>query len=72
LQLCPIGRCDRGARAVARMPEQDESENLMEEMAAGRAEAALLGPKLTQALDGIPSCDRDALLLMAWNGLRYE
>jgi len=54
------------------MPEQDGSENLMEETAIGRAEAALLGPMLAQALDGIPSSDRDALLLMAWNGLRYE
>jgi RNA polymerase sigma-70 factor (ECF subfamily) len=67
-----LRRCDRGARAVARMPEQDGSENLMEETAIGRAEAALLGPMLAQALDGIPSSDRDALLLMAWNGLRYE
>ncbi len=32
----------------------------------------LLGPVLTEALDGIRSGDRDALLLMAWNDLSYH
>jgi DNA-directed RNA polymerase specialized sigma24 family protein len=31
-----------------------------------------LGPVLAQALDGIRSSDRDALLLFAWNDLSYE
>jgi DNA-directed RNA polymerase specialized sigma24 family protein len=39
--------------------------------AVGRAEAALLGPALAQALDGIPEGDRDALLLMEWHYLSY-
>jgi RNA polymerase sigma-70 factor (ECF subfamily) len=39
--------------------------------AIGRAEAALLGPALAEALNGIPEGDRDALLLMVWNDLTY-
>jgi RNA polymerase sigma-70 factor (ECF subfamily) len=37
-----------------------------------RTEAAQLGPTLAQALDGMPSHDRDALRLFAWNDLSYE
>ena len=36
-----------------------------------RAEAALLGPALSEALDGINADDRDTLLLLAWNDLSY-
>jgi RNA polymerase sigma factor (sigma-70 family) len=62
--------CDRGRRAVGRLGA-DRCEDHAE-VAMGRAEAALLGPALAQALDGIPDCDRDALLLMAWNDLSYR
>ena len=62
--------CDRGRRAVGRLGA-DRCEDLAD-AAMGRAEAALLGPTLAQALDGIPGCDRDALLLMAWNDLGYQ
>jgi RNA polymerase sigma factor (sigma-70 family) len=62
--------CDRGRRAVGRMGV-DRCDDLAD-VAMGRAEAALLGPALAQALDGIPDCDRDALLLMAWNDLSYQ
>jgi RNA polymerase sigma-70 factor (ECF subfamily) len=62
--------CDRGRRAVGRMGA-DRCDDLAE-VAMGRVEAALLGPALAQALDGIPDCDRDALLLMAWNDLSYQ
>jgi RNA polymerase sigma factor (sigma-70 family) len=62
--------CDRGRRAVGRLGA-DRCDDLAE-IAMGRAEAALLGPALAQALDGIPDGDRDALLLMAWNDLSYQ
>jgi RNA polymerase sigma-70 factor (ECF subfamily) len=61
--------CERGRRAVQRLdvgPGEDHAD-----AAVGRAEAALLGPALAQALDGIPEGDRDALLLMAWHDLSY-
>lgn len=61
--------CERGRRAVQRLdvgPGEDHAD-----AAVGRAEAALLGPALAQALDGISEGDRDALLLMAWNDLTY-
>jgi RNA polymerase sigma-70 factor (ECF subfamily) len=35
-------------------------------------ERQLLGPQLAAALQGIPSANRDALLLMAWADLDYE
>jgi RNA polymerase sigma factor (sigma-70 family) len=61
----------RGERAVMRLSEpgavDDPTDRLIE-----RAEATLLGPKVAEALDGIPSRDRDALLLMAWSDLSYE
>jgi RNA polymerase sigma factor (sigma-70 family) len=63
--------CNRGERAVMRLSQPgaiDDPTDLLIEY----AEAAPLGPKVAQALDGIPSCDRDALLLMAWNDLSYE
>ena len=62
--------CDRGRRAVERL-EVGSSEDHAD-VAIGRVEAALLGPALAQALDGIPDGDRDALLLMARNDLSYE
>ena len=61
--------CERGRRALQRLdvgPCEDHAD-----AAVGRAEAALLGPALAQALDGIPEADRDALLLMAWHDLSY-
>ena len=54
------------AGAARRRPGEDHAD-----AAVGRAEAALLGPALAQALDGIPEPDRDALLLMAWHDLSY-
>jgi RNA polymerase sigma factor (sigma-70 family) len=35
-------------------------------------ERQLLGPRLTAALRGLPSADRDALLLLAWADLDYQ
>lgn len=35
-------------------------------------ERQLLGPQLAAALQGLPSADRDALLLLAWADLDYE
>ena len=61
---------DRGQRAVERMKAVGSDDQA--DVAIGRAEAALLGPTLARALDGIPACDRDALLLMAWNDLSYQ
>ena len=61
--------CERGRRAVQRLdvgPCEDHAD-----AAVGRVEAALLGPSLAEALNGIPEGDRDALLLMAWNDLTY-
>ena len=61
--------CERGRRAAQRLdagPGEDHAD-----AAVGRVEAALLGPSLAQALNGIPEGDRDALLLMAWNDLTY-
>ena len=63
--------CGRGARALGRLSEgnafDDPTDTIIE-----RTEAAQLGPVLAQALDGIRSSDRDALLLFAWNDLSYE
>ena len=67
-----LRRCDRGERAVARLGIDESEPEDFEDLAVGRAEAARLGPELTRALEGIPSRDRDALLLMAWNDLSYE
>lgn len=64
-----LRRCERGRRAVGRL-EAESCEDHADE-AIARAEAALLGPVLTEALNGIPDRDRDALLLMAWNDLSY-
>jgi RNA polymerase sigma factor (sigma-70 family) len=61
--------CERGGRALQRL-DAGRCEDHADE-AIGRAEAALLGPALTHALDGIPAGDRDALLLMVWNDLTY-
>jgi RNA polymerase sigma factor (sigma-70 family) len=61
--------CERGRRALQRLdvgPGEDHAD-----AAIGRAEAALLGPALAQALEGIPEGDRDDLLLMAWHDLSY-
>lgn len=60
----------RGDRAVGRLDARPTADHA--DAAIDRAEAALLGPALTAALDGIPTGDRDALLLMAWNDLTYE
>lgn len=38
----------------------------------GGLERQLLGPRLTEALGGLPTADRDALLLLAWADLDYE
>jgi RNA polymerase sigma factor (sigma-70 family) len=65
-----LRRCDRGQRAVARLQTGDRDD--LADAAIGRAEAALLGPMLARALDGIPARDRDALLLVAWSDLSYE
>lgn len=35
-------------------------------------ERQMLGPELAAALEGLPSADRDALLLLAWADLDYE
>src|SRR5262249_55422536 len=60
----------RGERAVGRLDTSPTADHA--DAATDRAEAALLGPALTRALDGIRADDRDALLLMAWNGLSYH
>ena len=65
-----LRQCGRGERAVRRLEVRDADDHA--DAAIDRAEAALLGPVLTQALDGIPAGDRDALLLMAWNDLSYQ
>ena len=60
----------RGERAAGRLyagPTADHADATID-----RAEAALLGPALTRALDGLSAGDRDALLLMAWNDLSYQ
>ncbi len=60
----------RGLRAADRLdpsPTADHADETID-----RAEAALLGPALTEALTGLRSCERDALLLLAWNDLSYE
>lgn len=67
-----LRRCDRGNLAMVRLCEFEEPEDGAEDIAIGRVEATQLGPVLTQALEGIPSGQRDALLLMAWNGLSHE
>ena len=59
----------RGERAVEKLdvsPTIDHADAAMD-----RAEAALLGPALAEALDGINADDRDTLLLLAWNDLSY-
>jgi RNA polymerase sigma-70 factor (ECF subfamily) len=61
--------CERGRRAVQRLDVCAGEDHA--DAAVGRAEAALLGPTLAKALDGIPAGDRDALLLMAWHDLSY-
>jgi RNA polymerase sigma-70 factor (ECF subfamily) len=60
----------RGVRAVERLDPSPTADHA--DAAIDRAEAALLGPALTRALDGIRSDDRDALLLIAWNDLSYD
>jgi RNA polymerase sigma-70 factor (ECF subfamily) len=60
----------RGERAVGRLDPSPTADHA--DAAIDRAEAVLLGPVLTEALDGIRSGDRDALLLMAWNDLSYH
>jgi RNA polymerase sigma factor (sigma-70 family) len=63
--------CGRGERAVMRLSPPgavDDPTDLLIE----HAEAALLGPKVAEALEGIPGGDRDALLLMVWNDLSYD
>jgi RNA polymerase sigma factor (sigma-70 family) len=62
--------CGRGRRAVERLQVGDSEDHA--DMAMSRAEAALLGPQLAQALEGIPVRDRDALLFMVWSDLTYE
>jgi RNA polymerase sigma factor (sigma-70 family) len=61
--------CERGRTALRQLEVGDCEDHA--DAAIGRAEAALLGPALSLALDGIPSGDRDALLLMAWADLSY-
>ena len=60
----------RGERAVERLETGNTVDHA--DAAIDRAEAALLGPVLAEALDGIAAGDRDALLLMAWNDLSYH
>jgi RNA polymerase sigma factor (sigma-70 family) len=60
---------DRGRRALKRLDIEQSEDHA--DTAMGRAEAALLGPALAQALGGIPEADRDTLLLVAWNDLTY-
>jgi RNA polymerase sigma factor (sigma-70 family) len=65
-----LRRLTRGERAVARLDASPTADHA--DAAIDRAEAALLGPALAAALEGIPCGDRDALLLMAWNDLSYD
>jgi len=65
-----LRRCERGQRAVRRLDVAIAGDHADD--AVGRAEAALLGPALGEALRGIPEGDRDALLLVAWNDLTYS
>jgi RNA polymerase sigma-70 factor, ECF subfamily len=65
-----LRRRSRGARAVGRLDASPTADHA--DAAIDRAEAALLGPALTAALDGIRSDDRDALLLIAWSDLSYD
>ncbi|HEY3764549.1 MAG TPA: RNA polymerase sigma factor [Gaiellales bacterium] len=60
----------RGTRAVGRLDPSPTADHA--DAAIDRAEAALLGPVLTAALEGIGCDDRDALLLIAWNDLSYH
>lgn len=46
-------------------PGQDSAE-------ISELERQLLGPRLAEALQGLPAADRDALLLLAWADLDYE
>lgn len=61
---------ERGRRATSRLPVGTQGD--MTDDAIGRAEAELLGPRLTAALAGIGVGDRDALILHAWEALTYE
>lgn len=60
----------RGERAMGRLDSVPAADHA--DAAVDRAEAALLGPALAAALDGLRAGDRDALLLMAWNDLTYH
>ena len=66
-----LRRCGRGERAVMRLSEAGAVDNPTE-VVIERAEAAQLGPELARALEGMPSGERDSLLLMAWNDLSYQ
>jgi RNA polymerase sigma-70 factor (ECF subfamily) len=60
----------RGERAMQRVDAGPTADHA--DAAIDRAEAALLGPALAEALDGVRADDRDTLLLMAWNDLTYH
>ncbi len=60
----------RGVVAVGKLDRAPTADHA--DAAIDRAEAALLGPALTRALEGISADDRDTLLLMAWNDLTYN
>jgi RNA polymerase sigma factor (sigma-70 family) len=51
--------------AVMEAPAQSDAE-------LNELERQLLGPELAAALEGLPSADRDALLLLAWADLDYQ
>lgn len=56
-------KLERSAALEVLTPEGDE---------LGGLERQLLGPRLSDALRGLPPADRDALLLLAWADLDYE
>jgi RNA polymerase sigma-70 factor (ECF subfamily) len=60
----------RGTRALGRLDVAPTADHA--DAAIDRAEAALLGPALSEALDGVRADDRDTLLLLAWNDLSYR
>jgi RNA polymerase sigma-70 factor, ECF subfamily len=65
-----LRRLSRGERAARRLDAGPAADHA--DAAIDRAEAELLGPALSEALDGIRAGERDILLLLAWNDLSYE
>ncbi|MEV8635438.1 sigma-70 family RNA polymerase sigma factor [Streptosporangium sp. NPDC051023] len=58
-------------RALQRSPAEDTVEN-PEERVVAEVTALTSRPALASALAGLPSKDRDVLLLIAWGDLSYE